>query len=123
MLYVHVGVEEVFAGVGFHMPPPPMLHALRAGMSGHAADWMALRRGLSRRGLELERGGSLVRVPRGFEAAPPEVQEDLKLKSWIVRQDIPRRIAGSVAMVEAVAGLALSCADLLEFGSTAIESA
>ena len=123
MLYVHVGLEEVFAGVGFHMPPAPMLHALRAGISGHTADWLTLRHGLSRRGLELGRGGSLVRVPRGFEAAAPAVQEDLKLKSWIVRQDIPRRTAGSVAMVEAVAGLALSCADLLEFGWTAIESA
>jgi uncharacterized protein (DUF2461 family) len=82
-----------------------------------------LRQGLSRRGLSLMTEEALVRVPKGFESAPEAVRDDLRLKSWAVRQDIPARVARSEQMVEAVAGLALSCADLLEFGWSALEAA
>ena len=67
--------------------------------------------------------GALVRVPKGFESAPATVQVDLRLKSWAVSQSIPLRTARSPELVEAIAGLALSCADLLEFGWTSLEAA
>jgi hypothetical protein len=46
----------------------------------------------------------------------------VRLKSWAVSKTIPARVARSAALVEAIAELALSCAELLEFGWTALES-
>lgn len=123
LVYVQFGADEVFVACGFYMPMPEQLRLLRAGMSWHHEEWLAVRKGLSRRGLNLMTEGALVRVPKGFESVPEAVHADLRLKSWAVRQDVPMRVARSEQMVEAVAGLALSCADLLEFGWSALEAA
>lgn len=123
LVYFQFGAEEVFAAAGFYMPMPEHLHSLRAGMAWDAAGWLSVRKGLARGGLALMTEGALVRVPKGFESAPATVHDDLRLKSWAVSQSIPVRTARSPELVEAIAGLALSCADLLEFGWTALEAA
>jgi uncharacterized protein (DUF2461 family) len=51
------------------------------------------------------------------------LHDDLKLKSWAVSRSFPQRVARSPELVEAIAELALSCAELLEFGWTALETA
>jgi uncharacterized protein (DUF2461 family) len=66
---------------------------------------------------------ALVRVPKGFETAPESLHDDLRLKSWAVSRRIPLRTVRSPELVQAIAELALSCADLLEFGWTALDNA
>jgi uncharacterized protein (DUF2461 family) len=67
--------------------------------------------------------GALKRVPKGFESAPAVLHDDLRLKSWAVSRRFPLRVARSAQLVDGIAELALSCADLLEFGWTALETA
>jgi uncharacterized protein (TIGR02453 family) len=122
VVYFQFGAEEVYAACGFYMPMPDKLQSLRAGMCWHSEEWLAVRKGLSRRGLSLMTEGALVRLPKGFESAPESIHPDLRLKSWAVSQVIPLRVARSPELVETIAGLALSCADLLEFGWTALEA-
>lgn len=122
LVYVQFGADEIAVACGFYMPMPQQLHLLRAGMCWHADEWLAVRKGLARRGLDLITEGALVRLPKGFESAPESIHADLRLKSWAVWQPVPVRVARSAELVEVVAGLALSCADLLEFGWTALEA-
>jgi uncharacterized protein (TIGR02453 family) len=123
LLYFQFGATEVFAASGFYMPRPDTLQLLRGGMSWRAKEWLAVREGLRKRGLHLMTEGALVRVPKGFESAPAELHDDLRLKSWAVRQDVLIKVARSPELVEVLAQLALASADMLEFGWTAIEAA
>jgi len=122
LIYFHLGADEIFVAAGFYMPMPDDLRLLRKGMVQDAQGWLSVRTGLSRQGLSLMTEGALARVPRGFESAPEALHDDLRLKSWAVSRSIPLRIARSPDLVEAIAELALSCADLLEFGWSALEA-
>jgi uncharacterized protein (DUF2461 family) len=67
--------------------------------------------------------GALVRVPKGFESAPAVLHDDLRLKSWAASRRFSLQVVRSADLVEGIAELAVSCADLLEFGWTALETA
>ena len=121
LVYFQFGADEIFAAAGFYMPMPEDLHRLRAGMAWDSQGWLAVRKGLDKQGLALMTEGALVRMPKGFESAPAVLHDDLKLKSWAVSRSFPQRVARSPELVEAIAELALSCAELLEFGWTALE--
>lgn len=123
LVYFQFGADEIFAAAGFYMPMPEDLHRLRAGMAWDSQGWMSVRKGLDKQGLTLMTEGALVRVPKGFESAPAVLHDDLKLKSWAVSRSVPLRVARGPDLVEAIAQLALSCADLLEFGWTALDTA
>lgn len=123
LIYFQFGADEVFASAGFYMPMPEDLKLLRKGMARDPKGWLSVRKGFGKKGLTLMTDGALMRVPKGFEPAPLEVHDDLRLKSWAISQTIPVRVARSAAVVEVIAELALSCADLLEFGWTALETA
>jgi uncharacterized protein (TIGR02453 family) len=122
LVYFQFGADEIFAAAGFYMPMPEDLKRLRNGMARDPQGWLSVRNGLGKKGLTLMTEGSLVRVPKGFESAPQEVHDDLRLKSWAVSKAIPVRVARGHALVEAIAELALSSADLLDFGWTALET-
>jgi uncharacterized protein (TIGR02453 family) len=123
LVYFQFGADEVFAAAGFYMPMPEDLHRLRAGMAWEPQGWLSVRQGLSQQGLALMTDGALVRVPKGFESAAAVLHDDLRLKSWAVSRTFPLRVARSSDLVNAVAELALACADLLEFGWSALEAA
>ena len=84
VIYFQLGADEIFAAAGFYLPPPDDLRLLRAAIAGDPEDWAEVRAGLTRKGLTLITEGALQRLPKGFERAPPAVQDDLKLKSWAV---------------------------------------
>lgn len=121
LVYFQFGANEIFAAAGFYTPMPEDLHRLRQGMALDPQGWLAVRKGLSQRGLALMTEGALVRVPKGFESTPEAIRDDLRLKSWAVSQTIPLRTARSPELVETIAELALSCHGLLEFGWSALE--
>jgi uncharacterized protein (TIGR02453 family) len=122
LIYFQFGADDVFAAAGFYMPTPEELHRLRAGMAWDAEGWSKVRQGLDQQSLTLLTDGALVRLPKGFESAPSALHGDLRLKSWAVSRKFPLRIARSPELVGAIAGLALSCAELLEFGWSALEA-
>ena len=122
VVYFQFGADEVLAACGFYMPMPDQLKQLRVGMCRRPEEWQTVRKGLSRRKLSLMTEGALVRLPKGFESAPESIHADLRLKSWAVSQAIPLPVVRVPDLVEAIAALALSCADLLEFGWTALEA-
>ena len=123
LVYFQFGADEIFAAAGFYMPMPEHLKLLRTGMANEPEAWLSVRKGLNKKGLALMTEGALVRVPKGFESAPHAVHDDLRLKSWAVSTSIPLKTARSAELIEVVALLALSSADLLEFGWTALEAA
>jgi uncharacterized protein (TIGR02453 family) len=123
LVYFQFGADEVFAAAGFYMPMPEELLRLRKGMAADAKGWLSVRNGLDKQGLTPMTERALVRIPKGFESAAPELHDDLRLKSWAVSRRFPLRVARSPELVEGIAQLALSCADLLEFGWTALETA
>ena len=123
LVYFQFGAEEIFAAAGFYMPLPEDLHRLRAGMAWDPQGWAAVRKGMDKQNLTLMTEGALVRVPKGFESTPAVLHDDLKLKSWAVSRTIPLRTARSPDLVGVITGLALSCAELLEFGWSALEAA
>lgn len=82
-----------------------------------------MRKGMDKQKMTLMTEGALVRGPKGFESAPAVLHDDLKLKSWAVSRIIPLRTARSPDLVGVITGLALSCAELLEFGWSALEAA
>lgn len=121
LVYFQFGAEEIFAAAGFYMPMPKDLHRLRAGMAWDSQGWSAVRKSLDRQGLTLMTDGALVRVPKGFESSAAALHDDLRLKSWAVSRSFPLRVARSPELADAIAGLALSCANLLEFGWFAMD--
>ena len=123
LIYFQLGADETFVAAGFYMPMPNDLKLLRVGMVQDPEGWLSVRKGLKKQGLALMTEGALVRLPKGFESAPTAVHDDLRLKSWAVSKRIPLAMARSPELVNAIAWLALSCADLLEFGWTSLEAA
>ena len=123
LVYFQFGADEIMAAAGFYMPVPEDLQRLRRGMVQDTKGWLSMRQRLDKQGLSFMTEGALVRVPKGFEDAPQAIHEDLRLKSWAVSRRIPVRLARSPELIETVAALALSCADLLEFGWTALDAA
>jgi uncharacterized protein (TIGR02453 family) len=121
LVYFQLGADEIFAAAGFYMPMPQDLYRLRAGMAWDPQGWLSVRKRLNRQGLSLMTEGALVRVPKGFESSATVLHDDLRLKSWAVSRSFPLRVAQSPDLVERIAELALSCADLLEFGWSALD--
>ena len=122
LVYFHFAADDIFAAAGFYTPMPDDLQRLRAGMANDPEGWLAVRRGLAAQRLVPMTEGALKRLPKGYEDAPAAIHDDLRLKSWAVSRPIPAPTAHSPALVEAIAELALSCADLLEFGWRALEA-
>ena len=123
LVYFQFGTDEIFAAAGFYMPMPKDLHRLRTGMAWDSEGWSRVRKSLHKQGLTLMTEGSLVRVPKGFESSDASLHDDLRLKSWAVSRRFPLCVARSPELTDAIAGLALSCANLLEFGWFAMEEA
>jgi uncharacterized protein (TIGR02453 family) len=121
VLYIHVDPKGSFAAAGFFQPEPKVLAALRNGLVDDCDGWSETIAALADAGLAPETDNALVRSPKGFAGAPPECEAALKLKSWVVRRELPRVVLACPALVEALLGLASAAAPLLEFGWSAIE--
>jgi len=121
LLYVHLDPEGCFTAAGFWHPEPPQLAAMRGAVAGDPAGWGKVVRALGKAGLQLDRSEALSRPPKGFDAAPEAVVEDLKLKNWVVRRPLAARALGKPALVEEITDLARAAAPLLHFGWAALK--
>ncbi len=122
-LYVHLYPAGSFTAAGFFQPEADVLRDLRAWIVRKPEGWHATEAALAKRRLTLSREDALSRPPKGFEAAPPDVGEALKLKSWVVRRDLSREATMAPSLVDALADLARDAEPLLRFGWSALDHA
>lgn len=119
-IYIHFDPRRSFLAAGFFRVEPPVLQKLRQGLMRDPAGWTKVERALVKDGLKLASDEPLVRLPKGFEAAPAPIAETLKLKSWIVRRELTAARLGTPALVDDVVTFAVDALPLLYFGWRAL---
>jgi uncharacterized protein (DUF2461 family) len=102
-------------------PEAHILKRLRQGIFDNPKAWLAIERALKKKGYELDYSHSLVRVPKGFDGAPKDVERAIKLKGWIIRKQLPRFTICSKGLINEVTGFAKDLLPLLSFGWHALE--
>jgi len=117
LFYTHIAVEGCFFAAGFYHPEPEQLSALRKAMSARPQRFLEVVEALGAHGLVLSADEALVRLPKGFEAAVPEIQVYLKLKNLVVMRHFEQDLLfdGS-AMVDGAIKFADQAMPLLRFG-------
>ena len=116
VLYIHVEHRQNMVAAGFYMPEPELLHKLRTRIARHPDQWKKVEGALEKAGLALSKDSKLVRMPKGFEPAPPEIGEALKLKSFAVTKSFSDSAMAEAALVDDIAAFAKAAAPLLTFG-------
>ena len=123
LLYIHFEPQRSFVAAGFFRVEPPVLQKLRQGLIRNPSGWSKVERALAKAGLALSVDEPLVRLPKGFENAHASIAEQLKLKSWIVRRELPKARLTGPALVDDVVAFATDAMPALEFGWTALDAA
>lgn len=124
VLYVQIGAEGGFAALGFYQLDPAALGALRDQIVHDPAAWRQLTARLGKHGLALRREASLTRLPRGYDtAAAVGLEEDLRLKSFILTVPLSVAEFGNPALAGHLADFARNGCGLLEFGWHALTAA
>ena len=80
--YFHIEPDEVFLGVGIWRPASESLAKIRRAIDKDSASWKEAKRARAFRGRYELAGDSLKRLPKGFNAEHPLI-EDIKRKDFI----------------------------------------
>lgn len=116
LLYVHLGVGEAFAGIGFYAVDPEDLAALRRTISDQQEAWVAVEDGLAAAGHPVGSEESLKRMPRGFEAqSDSPVAEANRRKAQTCKLDL-RADPFDASLTFRLADFAVTTMPLLKFG-------
>jgi uncharacterized protein (TIGR02453 family) len=122
-LYVHVGIDDVFAAAGHWVMPPEHLARFRAAVldDRRGRPLAALLAGLTKRGFTIGSHELLKKVPRGMDAQHPRA-ELLKRKGLVVSfPKLPRRLLVSRGLVAWLVKHAKQSAPLVEWLAFATE--
>jgi uncharacterized protein (TIGR02453 family) len=121
VLYVHAGAAEAFLALGFYNPEPDQLSALRVAILARPDRWRGIAHDLEEAALPLSREYMAARLPRGYDAAEVgDLAEWLRLKSFIVRRDLPPASLYGPGLVKPIADFAAAGQPLLRFGWQAL---
>jgi uncharacterized protein (TIGR02453 family) len=121
-LYLHLSVDEVFLGAGMWRPDAQALGAVRRAIVGNPTAYKRARDDKAfRKHWEL-RGTSLKRVPKGYDAEHPLV-EDLKLKDHIAVADLKPDDVTKAGFVERVADLFTAAKPYMRWEAKALDLA
>lgn len=113
VLYIHIASDSCFVAAGFYHPPTETLDAIRATIAGNPAKFREIVASLAAADLALDRGDTLTRPPRGFDAPyPDDVAAALKLKSFVVQRSFTRADAASATLVDTIADFAAAASPL-----------
>lgn len=124
VLYVQMGEGGGFAAMGFYQLEPAALGAFRDQIVHDPAAWRRLTARLAKTGLALRREDSLTRLPRGYDtAASKGLEDDLRLKSFILTVPLTKAEFGNPALAGHLADFARNGCGLLEFGWHALPAA
>lgn len=116
LVYVQLESTGGFAAAGFYNLSPAQLGPIRDAMVADAEVFDRVKEGLAKAGRDLDRTDSLTSMPKGFsEHAEHRHAPELRLKSLIVRQSLPRESWLSGKVADLVEALARDAAPLLAF--------
>ena len=122
VLYFHLAESGCFVAAVFYLPDKDVLDSLREGIRVRPDSFLAMHEALAARGLAIERGESLSRMPRGFEdMADTPVSPYLKLRSFIVRRPLRVNEVADAGLIDRLAGFAEDAMPLLQFGWRAVD--
>ncbi len=120
VVYVELGSDGGWVGGGYYKLPTTELNVIRDRIVWSQDDWAATKAEIEKRGGALSREDSLKGMPRGYEEHDEsDIADDLRLKSLLVRGDIPKSAWLDDTIGERVAEIALAIAPLIEFGQRA----
>ena len=124
VLYFHLAAEGCFAAAAFYRPEAEVLGAIRERIRVHPDRFQAVQAALAGVALPLDTSDSLTRMPRGFEDLKDSpVASALRLRSFIVRQDLPLETTTGPALIANIADVAERALPLLRFGWDAVDEA
>lgn len=124
VLYFHFAAEGCFAAAAFYRPEPEVLGAIRERIRVHPDRFLAMRGDLAVNAMTLDASDSLTRMPRGFEDLKDSpVAPALRLRSFIVRQDLPLEVTTGPTLISAIVDVAERALPLLRFGWDAVDEA
>jgi uncharacterized protein (TIGR02453 family) len=122
LLYIHIDPEGCFVVAGFYAPASPDLLKIRQAIAGTAGSYKRVETALGKGGLSLSDSNQLTRVPRGFEELKGgKLDHAIRLKSFIVREDLSARAIKSADLVETISDFAARAMPLLRFGWKALD--
>jgi len=122
ILYFHFAAEGCFVAAAYYRPEPEVLDAIRERIRVHPDRFKAMQADLAAAGLALDATDTLMRMPRGFEDLKDSpVAPALRLKSLLVRRDVPLKVTTGPALVSTIVDLAAAAMPLLQFGWAAVD--
>ncbi len=122
VLYFHLAPAGCFMAAAFYHPDSETLDAIRERIRVHADRFLAMQAGLATTGLALADAERLTRLPRGYEDLKGSaVAPALRLRSFLVKRDLPAKLVHSVRLAPAIAAFAAEALPLLRFGWDAVD--
>ncbi len=122
VLYFHLAAEGCFIAAAFYRPEAEVLGAIRERVRVHPDRFLAMQADLAARAITLDTTDSLTRMPRGFEDLKDSpVAPALRLRSFVVRQDLPLEATTGPALVGTIVDMAERTLPLLRFGWDAVD--
>lgn len=116
LLYVHLGVEEAFAGIGVYAVDTEDLSTLRRTIGDQQEAWIVVEAGLASAAHPVGSEESLKRMPRGFEAqSDSPVAEAIRRKAQTCKLDL-RADPLDDSLPFRLADFAVTTMPLLNFG-------
>ncbi|MEM6388719.1 MAG: DUF2461 domain-containing protein [Pseudomonadota bacterium] len=120
IVYMQMGAEGGMAVVGFYNLSPKQLGPMREAMIERAGKLDEVLAALDGAGRSLDPSMSLSSMPKGFtEHAEHRHAEIIKLKSLMVREQVPKAEWLSGDVIDRVEALARDCMPLLRFAQPA----
>ncbi len=124
VLYFHFAPEGCFVAAAFWRPEPDVLDAIRERIRVHPGRFLAMQAALAAAGTALHGSDVLTRMPRGFEDLKGSpVADAIRLRSFLVRRDLPLEATTGPGLPGAVADLGAAALPLLRFGWDAVDEA
>ncbi len=120
--YIHIEPDNCFAATGFFQPEMRNITAMREDIIDDPKTILKTVKTLKKHGHQLETGGSLKRLPRGFDSTEDEQLDNLlKLKSFIVFQPLEEQAFHSDAVVPRLLKFVIETQALRAFGNAALD--
>lgn len=120
IVYLHQEADGGFAVAGFYNLSPKQLAPMRDDMIARADEFDEVLEDLKASGRSLDRSMSLSSMPKGFtDHADHRHADIIKLKSLMVRENLPKSVWLSGDVIDRVETLARDCMPLLRFSEPA----
>ena len=122
VLYFHFAPEGCFTAAAFYHPEPDVLDSIRERIRVHPDRFLAMEAQLADAGLAIDRSDTLTRMPKGFEELKGSpVADAIRLRSFIVRRDLPLEATTGPVLVGSIVDLGAAALPLLHFGWAAVD--